>query len=78
VPRVALAWKLDVPMARIGRTLPDDGGIIFVGDGPQGARREARVERRFGPDAVAVVARSRDWTVLGVGCDPSSTAPVLR
>jgi hypothetical protein len=78
VPRVALAWKLDVPMARIGRALPDDGGIVFVDDGPTGARRQARVERRFGPDAVAVVARSSDWTVLGVGCDPSSTARLLR
>jgi hypothetical protein len=78
VPRVALAWKLDVPMARIGRSLPDDGGIIFVDDGPSGDRREGRLERRFGPDAVEVVARSRDWAVMAVGCDPSSSAPVLR
>jgi hypothetical protein len=68
VPRVALAWKLDVPMARIERALPDRGGILFVGDGADTARRVARVERRFGPDAVTVVARSDDWTVLAVGC----------
>jgi hypothetical protein len=74
VPRVALAWKLDVPMARIRRALPDGGGIFFVADGAEGARREARVERRFGPDAVTVAARSADWTVLTVGCDPSPTA----
>jgi hypothetical protein len=78
VPRVALAWKLDVPMSRIDRSLPDQGGIVFVGHGASGARREARVERRFGPDAVTVAARSADWTVLSVGCDPPSTAPVLR
>ena len=78
VPRVALAWKLGVPMADIGRTLPDGGGIILVGEDRTGIRREAKVERRFGADAVTVVARSADWTVLSVGCDPPPTAPGLR
>jgi hypothetical protein len=78
VPRVALAWKLDVPMARVERSLPDRGGIFFVADGAAGARREARIERRFGPGAVTAVARSADWTVLAVSCDPLSTAPGLR
>jgi hypothetical protein len=78
VPRVALAWKLDVPMARIHRSLPDRGGILFVGDGAAAARGEARAVRRFGPDAVRVAARSTDWTVLSVGCDPPSTASGLR
>jgi hypothetical protein len=78
VPRVALAWKLDVPMSSIDRSLPDQGGIIFVGHGASGARREARVERRFGPDAVTVVARSADWTILSVGCDPPPTGSGLR
>jgi hypothetical protein len=75
VPRVALAWKLDVPMADVQRTLPDRGGVIVVGEDRTGRRREAKVERRFGAHAVAVVARSADWTVLAVGCDPAPTAP---
>jgi hypothetical protein len=78
VPRVALAWKLAVPMARVERTLPDHGGIIFVGEDRTGVRREARVGRRFGTDAVTVVARSADWTVLSVACGPSPTSAGLR
>lgn len=78
VPRVALAWKLDVPMAHVRRSLPARGGVIFVGHGTTGAAREARIEARFGTDPVRVVARSADWTVLAVGCDPHATAPVLR
>jgi len=68
VPRVALAWKLDVPMSEIGRSLPDPGGVIFVGDGMSTARREARITRRFGPDSVTLAARSADWAVLSVSC----------
>jgi hypothetical protein len=65
-------------MARIERSLPDRGGVIFVGHGAAALRREARIERRFGPEAVRVVARSADWTVVAVGCDPHPTAPRLR
>lgn len=71
VPRVALAWKLDRPMVDIGASLPPGGGVIFVGRDATGARREAKVERRFGADAITVVARSADWTVLSVGCGSS-------
>jgi hypothetical protein len=49
--------------------------VIVVGHGAAGARREAAIERRFGAGAVTVVARSADWTVLSVDCDPPPTAP---
>ena len=69
VPRVALAWKLARPLADVERSLPDRGGVMFVTHGTE-ARRQARLERRFGADAVTVLARTADWIVLAVGCGP--------
>ena len=51
MPRVALAWKLARPLADVERSLPDRGGVMFVTHGTE-ARRQARLERRFGADAV--------------------------
>jgi hypothetical protein len=68
VPRIALAWKLDLPMAEVARALPPEGGVIFVSEGREAARRRERVIRRFGADAVQVVATTPEWTVLGAGC----------
>ena len=63
----AAAWKLALPLAEVERSLPDRGGVMFVTHGTE-ARRQARLERRFGADAVTVLARSSDWIVLAVGC----------
>ena len=58
VPRVALAWKLARPLADVERSLPDRGGVMFVTHGTE-ARRQARLERRFGADAVTVAGAHR-------------------
>ena len=64
---VASCGSLALPLAEVERSLPDRGGVMFVTHGTE-ARRQARLERRFGADAVTVLARSSDWIVLAVGC----------
>lgn len=71
VPRVALAWKLDVPLHRIERRLPRGAGIAFV-------RAGGREDTRLGaqpPSEVTLLARSNEWAVYAIGC--AATPPAV-
>jgi hypothetical protein len=66
VPRVAVAWKLDVPLHRVDRRWGDRPGVVFVRAG-RAVDRELSARE---PDAGAAVelARSDAWAVFAVGC----------
>lgn len=65
VPRVALAWKLHVPLDRVNRRLPADGpGVLFARTGG----RQDRLLSARPPAEVTPLARSTEWAVYAVGC----------
>lgn len=66
VPRVAMAWMLDVPLHRVERRLGDEPGVVFV---RAGRRDDAALSDRP-PDEVTELARSDEWAAFAVGCDP--------
>ncbi len=65
--RPALAWKLDVPLARVSGLGPGPG-VTFALTGGDEAQRLSSVA---GPPTM-VLARSEIWTVFASGCPPSS------
>ena len=68
VPRVAMAWKLDVPLDRVERRLGDQPGVVFV------RARRAEDDRLAArpPDEVAQLGRTAEWAVYAIGCNPSA------
>jgi hypothetical protein len=73
VPRVAAAWTLDMPLGRV-ETRPGRARTMLVepsrapsGDERRPGERAAAWARRTGRPA-EVVASTRHWTVLAVGC----------
>ncbi|MBM3659871.1 MAG: hypothetical protein FJW95_10275 [Actinobacteria bacterium] len=73
VPRVALAWKLDVPMADVATRPGRVPGTLFVPRPPaaDSAREARRVARRTG-GAVEVAAVTRHWLVYRIDCEPGA------
>jgi hypothetical protein len=69
IPRVALAWKLGVPLADVDRRLPEaGGGVVFA---RAGGRQDELLATP--PSAeVEALARSAEWTVYAIGC-PAAT-----
>jgi hypothetical protein len=66
VPRVAMAWKLDVPLHAVERRLPDGPGVVFV---RAGRREDARLTERAATGGdVTEMARSTEWAVFAVAC----------
>jgi hypothetical protein len=63
VPRVAAAWKLDLPLADIHRRLGRHPGVVLASH----PRRAERRADRHGHD-VALLAATEGWAVLAVGC----------
>ncbi|HEX5367459.1 MAG TPA: hypothetical protein VFW63_12450 [Acidimicrobiales bacterium] len=70
VPRVALAWKLDVPLRRVDGRLGDRPGVVLVGAGEDEAARLAAA----GDDGVAELARSSRWVAHAVACRPTGSS----
>ena len=68
VPRVAMAWKLDVPLDRVERRLGDEPAVVFV---RAGRAEDDRLAARS-PDEVTQLGRSTEWAVYAIGCNPSS------
>ncbi|MBN2623298.1 MAG: hypothetical protein JXA83_08020 [Acidimicrobiales bacterium] len=66
VPRVAMAWKLDVPLDRVERDLRDRAGVVFV---RAGRAEDARLAARPAHE-VTELGRSDEWVAFAVGCDP--------
>jgi hypothetical protein len=67
VPRVAMAWKLDVPLHAVARRQPTVPSVVFV---RAGRRDDTRLSERA-VDAggeVTELARSTDWAVFAVAC----------
>ena len=70
VPQLALAWKLDVPLADVHRRIDGHDRVILF------ARTERRATKLLAgagspadvPAEVAVLARSADWQIYGRGC----------
>ncbi|HKY68137.1 MAG TPA: hypothetical protein VJM49_17265, partial [Acidimicrobiales bacterium] len=69
VPRVAMAWKLDVPLHRVDRRLGADPGVVFVRAG----RSDDLALSERPPDEVTELARSDEWAAYAVACDPRGT-----
>jgi hypothetical protein len=67
VPRVAAAWKLDVPLADVHRRLGRHPGVVLASH-PRLAERRAG---RHGYD-VTLLAATDGWALLAVGCPPDS------
>jgi hypothetical protein len=67
VPRMALAWKLGVPLGEVRRRLGDAPGVFFAARGGRQDRALRRSEGSSSPDAVRL-AQSAEWTVYAVGC----------
>ena len=63
VPRMALAWKLGLPLGDVGRRPGDGPGVLFARLG--GPRDRALSDGR--PDVVPV-ARSAEWVVYALAC----------
>jgi hypothetical protein len=63
VPRVAAAWKLDVPLEAVHRRLGREPGVVLASRPRRAERRAAR----HGHD-VTVVAATDGWAVLATGC----------
>jgi hypothetical protein len=70
VPRVAAAWKLDLPLAGVHRRLGRRPGVVLAS---RPRRAERRAERRG--HEVTVVAAAGDWAVLAVDCPEGRAAP---
>ena len=64
VSRVALAWKLDVPISATHRSLDGRHGVTFVVAADQ-ARRRAEQKR-----GLVELASTREWVAYGAGCAP--------
>lgn len=67
IPRVAVAWKLDLPLHRVdGVRSPVDGPATAV------VRTDGRIGRAYAAGAPGVVERGRAgrWTIYTVGCPP--------
>ena len=65
VPRVAMAWKLDVPLHRVERRLDGEPGVVFV---RAGRRDDVALSAGAGGEAIEL-ARSGEWAAFAVGCD---------
>ena len=66
VPQLALAWKLDLPLARVHRRIDGHDRVALFAPT---ARRATRLLARTGSPADALsLARSADWQVYGRGC----------
>ena len=63
VPRVAAAWKLDLPLAAVHRGLGRHRGVVLASHPGRAERRAARHGRE-----VTVLAAAGSWAVLGVDC----------
>jgi hypothetical protein len=64
VPRMALAWKLDLPLHEVRRRLRDDPGVLF-------ARAGGRQDRALSGEPAPVLERlaeSEEWVVYAAGC----------
>ena len=62
--RPALAWKLDLPMARVSRRLDASGGVMFARAG----RRDDQALASTPSPATRPLARTEHWAVYAVGC----------
>jgi hypothetical protein len=70
VPRMALAWKLDLPLGEVRRRLPQGPGVAFV---RIGERQEQRLSGDPSPE-VTPLARSAEWAVYALAC-PAAGSP---
>lgn len=68
VPRVAMAWKLDVPLDRVERQVGDRPAVVFV---RAGRAEDAQLAARP-PDQVTQLGRSVQWAAYAIGCNPSA------
>lgn len=68
VPRVAMAWKLDVPLHRVERRLGGAPGVVFV---RAGRGDDAALSASTGGEATEL-ARSGAWAAFAVDCDPGA------
>ncbi len=66
VPRMALAWKLDVPLHSVRRHLGRTPAVVFVRTAK--GMRWLREQRNEGVDVVGLASSAR-WRVAAVGCD---------
>jgi hypothetical protein len=64
VPRMALAWKLDLPLHEVRRRLRDDPGVLFA---RAGGRQDRALSGEPAP-AVERLAESEAWVVYAAGC----------
>lgn len=62
VPRIALAWKLDVPIRATHRSLQGERGVRFVAANDRGARRAAE------QGGLVELASTPNWLVFGADC----------
>lgn len=69
VPRMALAWKLGIPLGQVGGRLPEDSGVALA---RPGGRLDGRLSGKPPPEVV-MLGRSDEWVVYAVSCpDPAS------
>lgn len=66
VPRVASAWKLDVPLHRVERRLGAEPGVVLV---RAGRAVDRELSARMSDDVVEM-ARADEWAAFAVGCAP--------
>jgi hypothetical protein len=64
VPRMALAWKLDVPLGDVRWRVLDGPGVMFA---QRGGRRDRALASADRADVVRL-ARSAEWNVYAVRC----------
>jgi hypothetical protein len=64
VPRVAMAWKLDVPLHRVERRVPAGPGVAFV---RAGRRDDERLAARP-PAEARLIGHSEEWAVYALSC----------
>ncbi|MGH9210458.1 MAG: hypothetical protein ACRD2C_07210 [Acidimicrobiales bacterium] len=67
VPRMALAWRLDVPLSHVPPRLGDGPGVVFA---RVGSRRDVLLSGEPSSE-VATLARSAEWVAYAVGCQPA-------
>lgn len=68
VPRMALAWKLGLPLGDVGRRPGDAPGVVFA---RLGGLQDRTLSAEHRPDVVPL-ARSAEWVVYALAC------PVVR
>ena len=66
-PRVALAWKLDVPLHQVGRHVRDQPAVVFLRSG----RAEEDWLTAHPAHEATPLGRSAGWAVYAIGCEPS-------